>query len=117
MYALVAGIALNTSLVGSLAKISGQASNPAAVITLPAIFLNRQGALTPLYAIAVVNQLLLLGLCFVYFGLLKGVGAYLIGLAIGVVSDLLIGRLKWFGVYLYPIPIVVLTVLAFTQRP
>jgi hypothetical protein len=117
MHALIASIALNSSLVSSLTKIARQSNDPSALTTLPAAFLSKQGTFAPLYFAAVINQLVLLGLCFAYFGFLKGIFAYMLSLVIGVVGDAIFGRLKWFGVYVYPVVVLILMVVAFQQIP
>jgi hypothetical protein len=118
MYALIASITLNTSLVSSLFKISRQSEDPGFALTsLPSVFLNKQGTLAPLFFVSAINQLILLGLCFAYFGFLMGVLAYIVGLVIGFILDAILGRLKWFGVYAYPVLVLILTVVAFKQIP
>ena len=114
MHALIASIVLNTSLVTSLTKISSQSG---ALTTLPAVFLGKQSAFSPLYLAATINQVVLLGLCFAYFGFFRGIFAYILGSVIGLVADAVSGRLKWFGVYVYPVVVLILTVVAFQQIP
>jgi hypothetical protein len=118
MHALIASIALNTSLVTFLTKISRQSEDPGFALTsLPSVLLNKQGTLAPLYVAAAINQMVLLGLCFAYFGFLKGIAAYFLGMASGVILDRILGRLKWFGVYAYPVVVLILTIVAFRQIP
>jgi TPR repeat protein len=112
--ALIAAIALNGSLVSSLYQIFHPATYLA---TLPSVFFSKHKPLTPLYVAATINQLLLLGLCFVYFKILIAIGAYVLGLFIMVVIDKILGRLKWLGVYVYPVLVLILTLIAFKQMP
>ena len=118
MDALMASIVLNTSLVSSLSDINRQSQDTGlALFSLPVQFLNKQKEFLPLFAIATINQLVLIGLTFFYFSFCSGVFAYLLGIAIAVVLEKIVGRLKWFGVYLFPVPILVLTYIAFKQMP
>jgi hypothetical protein len=112
--ALIAAIALNASLVSSLHKIFHPATYLA---TMPSIFFSKQKPLTPLYVAATINQLLLLGFCFFYFKILMAIGAYLLGIFIMVILDKILGRLKWLGVYVYPVLVLILTIVAFKQIP
>jgi len=118
MHALIASIALNMSLLDSLGKLKRGWEDSALFLSyLPSHFFNKRHKLLPLYHVAVINQYVNLALCFAYFGFLKGIGAFLLNTAMGAVVHVILGPLKWFGVYVYPVLVLILTFVAFWQRP
>gem|GEM_PF-4340162 len=67
MNAFIASIVLNRSPVGSLHRISKPANDRSAWLELSATFPNKLGP-NPPFIVAVINELVLVGLCLAFFG-------------------------------------------------